>query len=1010
MSTLDREIELLRQRAKEALSRAPQSNAPAQQDMVDAMRLVEELRVYQTELEIQNQDLKAAQLQTELAMRKYKRLFENLPLEGMIIDKQGFIVEANALARKSFTLRQQAELQRRSVYQIFSIDSRSAIHAALNSKDELTQASQCQLGADAVSQAVEVDAHIIALEPESFDVKDRLLVLVDRTFERQLAIKHQEISRSEERYRALFDKSKVPMLLIDPANGRIVRGNGAALRFYGFDAAALEGKPITEINCLSPDEVRAEMQRAQAEARDHFFFNHRLANGQVVPVEVHSGPIEIDGRTLLYSIVHDITARVQAQQKADETHRLLTDLAAQIPGVIYQYQMFPDGRACFPFSSQGIEEIYEVTAEQVREDASAVFAVMHPQDVDAVAASIQKSAAELSPWVSEYRVLLPKQGERWRRGIAMPQRKEDGSTLWHGFISDITAEHRIRTALLENERILRTAIEALDEGFVLYDPQDRLAYCNQKYRDLYAMSSDLLVQGARFEDILRTGAQRGQYVEAVGRVEEWLAQRLVTHRTDNMAFIQHLEDGKHLRILERRTSDGYTVGFRVDVTAFVNATESAQRASQQYENLLAAASEVSIISTDREGIVKVFNRGAERILGYTADEVVEKMSAAAFHDAHEIGERGRALSAEMGFPVEGFKVFTVKADSAGQDQREWTYIRKNGERIHVSLVVTAVRSAAGEVTGYLGIALDITQRRKAEARTELTASVFTHSREGILIADAQGMIVEVNDAFSRITGYPRAEVLGQNPRILKSGRQDASFYAAMWQALGSAGHWEGEVWNRRKNGEIYAEYLSISAIRDPAGKTVNYVALMSDISTQKKHEQDLEHIARYDQLTGLPNRALLADRLQQEMAHSLRRHHQLAVVFIDLDGFKQVNDQHGHDAGDALLIALGQRMKAALREGDTLARIGGDEFVAVLTGLDQAKDCEIVLSRLLEAAADPVTVNKALLKVSASIGVTLFPQDAVAADQLLRHADHAMYQAKQSGKNRYHYFEANGKA
>jgi diguanylate cyclase (GGDEF)-like protein len=180
---------------------------------------------------------------------------------------------------------------------------------------------------------------------------------------------------------------------------------------------------------------------------------------------------------------------------------------------------------------------------------------------------------------------------------------------------------------------------------------------------------------------------------------------------------------------------------------------------------------------------------------------------------------------------------------------------------------------------------------------------------------------------------------------------------------------------------------------------------MSDISLQKAHEQELEHIARYDVLTGLPNRAVLADRLQQEMAHCLRHHKLLAVVFVDLDGFKQVNDLHGHDVGDRLLIALSQRMKAALRDGDTLSRIGGDEFVAVLTGLEQPRDCEIVLTRLLKAAADPVLIHAADICVSASIGVTLFPHDVSDAEQLVRHADHAMYQAKQAGKNRYHYFD-----
>jgi diguanylate cyclase (GGDEF)-like protein/PAS domain S-box-containing protein len=312
---------------------------------------------------------------------------------------------------------------------------------------------------------------------------------------------------------------------------------------------------------------------------------------------------------------------------------------------------------------------------------------------------------------------------------------------------------------------------------------------------------------------------------------------------------------------------------------------------------------------------------------------------------------------------------------------------------------------SGEVSGIFGISRDVTESRQNQARLQLAANVFTYAREGILIADAQGQIVEVNAAFTRVTGYERLEVIGQNPRILKSERQGREFYQRMWDSLNEVGHWEGEIWNRRKSGEIYVELLSISAVHDCDGNLTNYVSLFSDISQQKSHEQELEHIARYDVLTGLPNRALLADRLQQAMSHCLRQRNILAVVFVDLDGFKQINDLHGHDVGDKLLIALSKRMKMALRDGDTLSRFGGDEFVAVLTGMEQPKDCEIVLARILKAASDAVEIGDAVLRLSASVGVTLFPLDASDADQLLRHADHAMYQAKQSGKNRYHYFD-----
>jgi len=328
--------------------------------------------------------------------------------------------------------------------------------------------------------------------------------------------------------------------------------------------------------------------------------------------------------------------------------------------------------------------------------------------------------------------------------------------------------------------------------------------------------------------------------------------------------------------------------------------------------------------------------------------------------------------------------------------------RGNQRWVHV---IGHARHEGGKPNKISGIVQDITERKHAEAHLQLAASVFKHAREGIVITDTRAVILESNETFADITGYSGEEVVGQNISILKSGRQPPEFYIAMWQALVDKGHWYGEIWNRRKDGTEYAENLTISAVRDAAGRTVNYIALFTDITPMKVQQQQLEHIAHYDALTNLPNRVLLADRLQQAIIQSQRRNKSLAVAYLDLDGFKSVNDQHGHEIGDELLVAVSGAMKTALREGDTLARIGGDEFVAVLVDLDSPRDCEPVLARLLHAAADSVKIGEAELQVSASIGVTLYPQDGADADQLMRHADQAMYQAKQSGKNRYHLFD-----
>ncbi|MGR8932988.1 MAG: EAL domain-containing protein [Gammaproteobacteria bacterium] len=297
-------------------------------------------------------------------------------------------------------------------------------------------------------------------------------------------------------------------------------------------------------------------------------------------------------------------------------------------------------------------------------------------------------------------------------------------------------------------------------------------------------------------------------------------------------------------------------------------------------------------------------------------------------------------------------------------------------------------------------------RQEAEAALRLHASVFDNAWEGIAITDAGGKMLSVNKAFLQLTGYSEDEVLGNNPRMLSSGRQDAAFYQAMWHTITTHGHWRGEVWNRKKNGELYAGILTISAVRDAGGAFSNYVGIFADITDLKNTQQRLEYLANYDALTGLPNRILLADRLQQGIAHAQRSGTLLAVCFMDLDGFKPVNDKYGHEIGDRLLTAVGERLANVVCSGDTVARLGGDEFVLLLLDAADTDEVGAAVARILAAVAAPFGVDNLQLYVSASLGLTLYPLDTADCDTLLRHADAAMYEAKQAGRNRFHLFDA----
>ena len=296
--------------------------------------------------------------------------------------------------------------------------------------------------------------------------------------------------------------------------------------------------------------------------------------------------------------------------------------------------------------------------------------------------------------------------------------------------------------------------------------------------------------------------------------------------------------------------------------------------------------------------------------------------------------------------------------------------------------------------------------RQQTTQLRLAASVFTHANEGIMITDVNSVILDVNEEACRITGYAREELLGQKPKLLSSGRYDHAFYEAMQADLRRKGHWYGEIWNRRKTGELFAEFLSISAVYDNDGEIHHFVALFTDITVEKQYQHQLERIAHYDPLTNLPNRLLLADRLQQAMALSLRTETEMAVIFLDLDGFKGINDDCGHEKGDQILIDVAHALNDNTRVEDTISRFGGDEFIIVMPNFTDRTALSLVMHNIMTAIERKVVCNGHENGLSASLGITFYPQaDPVDADQLIRQADQAMYLAKQSGKNGFHVFD-----
>jgi diguanylate cyclase (GGDEF)-like protein/PAS domain S-box-containing protein len=690
----------------------------------------------------------------------------------------------------------------------------------------------------------------------------------------------------------------------------------------------------------------------------------------------------------LCGISTDITERkaleALREEAREEARSRLQKIASRGPGVVYQYRLRPDGSSCFPFASEALNAIYRLSPAQVREDAAKVFAVHHPDDYDGVVASILESAQNLTPWHHEYRVKFDDGTVHWLLGNSLPQREADGSTLWHGVITDITGHKRAEAYVAKTLSLLQATLDSTHDAILVVDLNNAWVLHNQQFIDLWQITSEMIAARDDTAALLYVLNQLEDPEGFLSRVRALYGDP-EARSFDNLKF----KDG---RIVERyslpQRIDGKVVGrvwsFR-DVTERKQAEQALRRESEKNLALLHNASD-GIHILDIDGTILEVSDSFCAMLGYRREEMIG-MNVAQFSD----DERMRVVRQQLLKPV--------------RSQFETRHRRKDGRIIEVEVSSFPLQLDGKPVL--FNSSRDITCRKLSEAKLYLAASVFTHAREGIMITALDGTIIEVNEAFSRITGYSRAEILGKNQRILGSGHQETAFYTDLFRDLLEKDHWSGEIWNRRKNGDEYAVLQTISAVRDAQGNARQYAALFSDITSLKQHEKQLEQIAHYDGLTGLPNRVLLADRLHQGMAQARRQGQRLAVVFLDLDGFKAINDDHGHEVGDQLLITLAARMEQTLRESDTLARLGGDEFVAVLLGLGDSKACMPMLARLLAAAAQPVSAGESVLQVSASLGVTFYPQaEDNDADQLLRQADQAMYQAKLAGKNRYHFFDA----
>ncbi|WP_341676339.1 PAS domain S-box protein [Niveibacterium sp. SC-1] len=621
--------------------------------------------------------------------------------------------------------------------------------------------------------------------------------------------------------------------------------------------------------------------------------------------------------------------------------------------------------------------------------------VLHPDDRKFATEFLQAQLAQGYEHELEYRMVHAEGHTVFVRDMRALYRDGEGKVeRVRSLLIDLTVHKTTEAALEDSEARFRSSFEQAAVGMSMCSLSGRYLRVNRRYAEVSGYSEAELLE---------------------------MDFRALTHANDrernDLALRSLLEDAGETIALEKRLlrADGGMVwvnltvsvvrSLRREPTQFMEVieditqrkrAESVLRESESRLRTIVGSLEEGIVMRDLSGEVIDCNEAAARIFGVSMSTLRRmRLDSADFEYFNADGSRRRAETLPP-----------LRALGSGRAHRDTTALRRpDGQVRWLSIKSEPLqRDSDGSIYAVVTTATDITERRQSEEELRLAATVFENSVEAILVADKDRRVLRVNRAFTEVTGLRADEVLGQSTAILGSGRHDSEFYASIWQAIADNGFWQGEVWNTRKNGKPFPEWLSISAVRDAQGDTTHYVAVFSDITERKANEARIAYLAHHDPLTGLPNRTLLQDRLQIALIRANRERSMVGLLFLDLDRFKTINDSLGHHAGDRLLQSIAERLRKCVRESDTVCRQGGDEFIIVLQDLVDPESPARVAEKILARITEPFEIDGHMIGTSFSIGIAIYPNDGHDADALMKNADTAMYHAKEGGRNTYRFF------
>lgn len=643
--------------------------------------------------------------------------------------------------------------------------------------------------------------------------------------------------------------------------------------------------------------------------------------------------------------------------------------------------------------SDEVFRIFEIDPARFGATYESFIEVVHPEDRVIVDKTYRASLRDRTRYEITHRLLMSDGRIKWVHERCQSEFDGDGRALRSiGTVQDITARRLAEQALAASEERLRSFFDATPDTLLIVDSRGEINQCNRQVHKLLGYRPD----------------------ELIGRPIELLVPeaRRESHRVLRQDFIsapvaRRMAEG---RVTRARRKDGGEVDVEVSLGRFdteegvfvaCGLRDIGDRLQEQEQTRQLMAANETILSHVLVGIAYLrqrrivsCNRRLEEIFGYEPGELVGS-STEVLYDSNETYAR--------------IGVDAYQALAEGRHYNGEVMLRRKDGQVFSGILRGRAVDHSRPQDGSIWVYADITERKQAEADLRIAAAAF-EAQQPTIITDTARRILRANRAFLDDTGFSADELIGQTPALFASGRHDSEFYRAMWACIHETGKWQGEIWDRRKSGEIYPKWLAISAVRNVEGMVTNYIGTHFDISERKRASEKIHDLAFYDQLTGLPNRTLLLDRLKQMRAANSRNDSLGAVLLIDLDNFKTVNDTLGHDAGDSLLKQVATRLKSCLRAGDTVARLGGDEFVVLLIDLDDgaieaAANVEAVARKIVSGLSETYSLGGNLVRNSASIGITMFRGRFDTIDDLMKQADLAMYKAKDAGRNTFCFFD-----